>query len=101
MPPTFFDPIRRFYKPQQLATAPISICHARSSFYAMKSRQQATAWFEADLEASPWEGEGHRKVWARLRVCRGICVSRKRVLRVMRENNLLLLPPPWRKSPCR
>ena len=44
---------------------------------------------EADLEASPWKGEGHRKVWARLRVCRGIRVSRKRVLRVMRENNLL------------
>ena len=83
---------------------------ARSSFYAMKSRQQATAErppakrrgpkpsisdeallvaIEADLEASPWEGEGHRKVWARLRVCRGIRVSRKRVLRVMRENNLL------------
>ena len=76
----------------------------------MKSRQQATAErppakrrgpkpsisdeallvaIEADLEASPWEGEGHRKVWARLRVCRGIRVSRKRVLRVMRENNLL------------
>ena len=72
---------------------------ARSSFYAMKSRQQATAErppakrrgpkpsisdeallvaIEADLEASPWEGEGHRKVWARLRVCRGIRVSRKR-----------------------
>ncbi len=53
---------------------------ARSSFYAMKSRQQATAErppakrrgpkpsisdeallvaIEADLEASPWEGEGH------------------------------------------
>ena len=83
---------------------------ARSSFYAMKSRQQATAErppakrrgpkpsisdeallvaIEADLEASPWEGEGHRKVWARLRVCRGIRVSRKRGLRVMRENNLL------------
>ena len=65
---------------------------ARSSFYAMKSRQQASAErapakrrgpkpavsdqallvaIEADLEASPWEGEGHRKVWARLRVCRG------------------------------
>ena len=23
---------------------------------------------EADLETSPWEGEGYRKVWARLRV---------------------------------
>ena len=83
---------------------------ARSSFYALKSRQHATAErrpakrrgpkpsisdqallvaIEADLEASPWEGEGHRKVWARLRVCRGIRVARKRVLRVMRENNLL------------
>ena len=27
---------------------------------------------EADLE-SPWEGEGYRKVWARLRVCREGC----------------------------
>ncbi len=83
---------------------------ARSSFYAMKSRQQAgveraaakrrgpkpsisdealLVAIEADLEASPWEGEGHRKLWARLRACRGIRVSRKRVLRVMRENNLL------------
>ena len=44
---------------------------------------------EADLEASPWEGEGYRKVWARLRVCRDIRVARKRVLRLMRENNLL------------
>ena len=56
---------------------------ARSSFYALKSRQHATAErrpakrrgpkpsisdqallvaIEADLEASPWEGEGHRKV---------------------------------------
>lgn len=43
----------------------------------------------ADLAASPWQGEGHRKVWARLRVQRGIRVSRKRVLRLMRENNLL------------
>ena len=42
---------------------------------------------EADLETSPWEGEGYRKVWAR-RVCRDIRVAR-RVLRLMRENNLL------------
>ena len=32
---------------------------------------------------------GYRKVWARLRVCRDIRVARKRVLRLMRENNLL------------
>ena len=42
-----------------------------------------------DLERSPWIGEGHRKVWARLRVCDGIRVARKRVLRLMGENNLL------------
>ena len=51
---------------------------------------------EADLEASPWEGEGYRKVWARLRVCRDIRVARKRVLRLMRENNLLS-PQPCRR----
>lgn len=43
----------------------------------------------ADLAASPFRGEGHRKVWARLRVLKGIRVARKRVLRIMRENHLL------------
>jgi len=43
----------------------------------------------ADLEASPFIGEGHRKVWARLRILRDIRVSRARVLRLMRENSLL------------
>ena len=42
-----------------------------------------------DLETSPWTGEGHRKVWARLRVRDGIRVSRKRLLRLMREHALL------------
>lgn len=40
------------------------------------------------LAHSPFVGEGHRQVWARLRR-QGIFVSRKRVLRVMRENGLL------------
>jgi putative transposase len=43
----------------------------------------------ADLAASPFTGEGHRKVWARLRLVGGIRVSRARVLRLMRENALL------------
>jgi transposase InsO family protein len=43
----------------------------------------------ADLDASPFTGEGHRKVWARLRIVGGILVSRARVLRLMRENSLL------------
>jgi len=42
-----------------------------------------------DLKDSPFQDEGHRKVWARLRIGKGIRVSRKRVLRLMRENNLL------------
>jgi transposase InsO family protein len=82
----------------------------RSSFYADRHRQAAgdakpcagrrgpkptisdedlLGAIRADLAASPWQGEGHRKVWARLRVQRGIRVSRKRVLRLMRENTLL------------
>ena len=44
---------------------------------------------KADLDASPFQGEGHRKVWARLRIRDGVRVGRKRVLRIMRENNLL------------
>jgi transposase InsO family protein len=47
------------------------------------------AAIEADLERSPFQGEGHRKVHARLRILDGLRVSRKRVLRVMRENALL------------
>jgi len=40
------------------------------------------------LDASPFHGEGHRKVWARLRFA-GIRTSLRRVLRLMRQNNLL------------
>ena len=42
----------------------------------------------AVLAASPFHGEGHRKVWARLRVA-GIRTSRRRVLRLMRQHQLL------------
>lgn len=42
----------------------------------------------ADLAASPFNGEGHRKVWARLRVA-SLRTSKPRVLRLMRENGLL------------
>ncbi len=40
------------------------------------------------LAASPFHGEGHRKVWARLRHG-GVRTSRRRVLRLMREHGLL------------
>lgn len=42
----------------------------------------------AVLAASPFHGEGHRKVWARLRHA-GVRTSRRRVLRLMREHGLL------------
>jgi len=43
----------------------------------------------AVLAASPFHGEGHRKVWARLRHGGTRTSSRRRVLRLMRENDLL------------
>jgi transposase InsO family protein len=49
-----------------------------------------------DLEQSPFVGEGHRKVWARLRR-QGIRTSRKRVLRLTREAGLLAPTPQVRK----
>jgi putative transposase len=44
---------------------------------------------QADLAASPFHGEGHRKVWARLRYGLGLVIGRNRVLRLMHENQLL------------
>ena len=41
-----------------------------------------------EIDESPFVGEGHRKLWARLRR-RGVCTSRKRVLRLCREAGLL------------
>ena len=47
------------------------------------------AAIQADLAASPFTGEGHRKVWARLRYGLGLPVGRNRVLRLMRQHQLL------------
>jgi putative transposase len=47
-----------------------------------------TAAIRAVLTASAFHGEGHRKVWARLRHA-GTRTSLRRVLRLMRENDLL------------
>lgn len=41
------------------------------------------------LAQSSFLGEGHRKVWAHLRWVREVTVSRRRVLRLMREHHLL------------
>jgi transposase InsO family protein len=79
----------------------------RSSFYDSKARRlqspallkrgpktlvsddELLALIREDLATSLFTGEGHRKVWGRIRFVQGIKVSRKRVLRIMREQNLL------------
>ena len=52
-------------------------------------RRDAAGSGRADLARSPFQGEGHRKVHARLRILDGIRVARTRVLRVMRTHGLL------------
>lgn len=82
---------------------------ARSSFYSIKDRQarptvarkrgpkclsdaDLLAEIRSVIEETPFHGEGYRKLWARLRH-KGIRVWKERVLRLMREHQLL--------SPCR
>src|ERR1700736_6111278 len=46
------------------------------------------AVIRAVLAGSPFHDEGHRKIWARLRVA-GVRTSKRRVLRLTRDNDLL------------
>lgn len=50
--------------------------------------EELTGHIRQVLAASPFLGEGHRNVWARLRA-QGIRTSKPRVLRLMRQANLL------------
>ena len=81
-------PRSSFYAARAAATRP-PIAPARRGPKPAITDEDLLAAIRADLARSPWTGEGHRKVWARLRVLDGIRVSRKRVLRLMRENALL------------
>lgn len=64
--------------------------------HASAKRGPKTGYTDAELTGhirtvittSPFLGEGHRKVWARLRV-QGIRTSKRRVLRLMRQAGLL------------
>ena len=49
---------------------------------------ELVAAIRAVLADSPFHGEGHRKVWARLRM-RGVRTSLRRVLRLMGQHDLL------------
>ena len=86
---------------------------SRSAFYARRARvrrpargdgpgrrgptpalsdAQLLAAIRSDLARSPFQGEGHRTVHARLRILDRIQVSRTRVLRVMRAGATLATP---------
>ena len=81
-------PRSTLYAQEQRAAAP----EARKAKRGPKppcSDKELLALIRADLEQSPFSGEGHRKVWARLKYGAGLAVGRKRVLRLMREHNLL------------
>src|SRR5215208_5514217 len=67
--------------------APTSAAQRRGPLGAMSDEALTTA-IRGVLAASPFHGEGHRKVWARLRHA-GTRTSLRRVLRLMRQNNLL------------
>jgi transposase InsO family protein len=91
----------------------------RSTFYAQHARraQPATgrrgrpptlddatllAHIRVVIAESPFHGEGHRKIWARLRTLKGVRTAMRRVLRVMREAELLAparLPAPVVEHP--
>lgn len=62
---------------------------ARRGPQPVLSDEQLLAAIRTDLTRSPFQGEGHRKVQARLRIVDGIRVARTRVLRVMRAHGLL------------
>ena len=97
-------------KPYGLQRVCLALNFPRASIYAERARAKATVVpiarlkrgpkpkvsdavlleaIRADLANSPFTGEGHRKVWARLRILHDIRASRARVLRLMREHHLL------------
>ena len=86
-------PRSSFYAARQpkadTTTAAAAVTPARRGPKPAVSDAALLAAIRADLTRSPWTGEGHRKVWARLRAIDGIRVSRKRVLRLMRQHALL------------
>jgi putative transposase len=72
---------------RHLAPAPVTPPRRRGPTGAM-SDAALTAAIRNVLAASSFHGEGHRKIWARLRHA-GTRTSLRRVLRLMRDNDLL------------
>jgi putative transposase len=72
---------------RHLSASPPMVVQRRGPLGAMSDEALTTA-IRGVLAASPFHGEGHRKVWARLRHA-GTRTSLRRVLRLMRQNSLL------------
>jgi putative transposase len=81
-------PRSSFYQRQRLDGDPKIVLLKRGPKTPL-SDEALLVMIREDLAKSPFTGEGHRKVWARLRFRDGVRVSRKRVLRLMREAKLL------------
>ena len=56
--------------------------------------QDLLVHIKAEIEASPFQGEGYRNIWARLRY-KGVRTAARPVRRVMKENALLAPHRPW------
>jgi transposase InsO family protein len=82
-------PRSSFYARRAQPKAAMMAAPPRRGPRPLTSDEQLLASIRADLRRTPFVGEGHRKVWARLRVLDGLRVGRKRVLRLMREHQLL------------
>jgi len=87
---TWEQPRSSYYANRQVTGLPVELAQpGKRGPQTALSDAELLELIRADLTGSPFQGEGHRKVWARLRVRDGVKVGRRRVLRLMRENQLL------------
>jgi len=73
---------------QQPRVAQPSVTPVKRGSKTVYTDEALTSHIRAVITVSPFLGEGHRKVWAHLRM-QGIRTSKPRVLRRMRQANLL------------
>lgn len=79
-------PRSTFYQRRRLHASPRQ--PARRGPKTRYTDEQLTEQIRRTIQASPFHGEGHRKVWARLRLA-GVRTSLRRVLQLMRQHELL------------
>jgi len=79
---------RSSYYGRQAVTAAVPVLRRRGPKPVVSDAAVLQA-IKDDLATSYFSGEGHRKVWTRMRHDRRIVVGRNRVLRIMRDEGLL------------